>query len=72
MIHAANAAKSERLKRVLKLLRTGDYTTRGIIRKANVCAVPAIKAELRANGFNVTCKPVARGRYLYHLEKSKT
>jgi hypothetical protein len=48
-----NAARltSPRLQRVLAALRGGrPLTTRAIIRKAGVCAVNAIVAELRQHG----------------------
>lgn len=56
-MNSASVKKSRRLKRVLAVLRRGgSYTTRDIIRKAKVCAVNSIVAELRDNGYNVLCK----------------
>ena len=56
-MNAANYKKSERLRRVLKLLREGgEHSTRGIMASAHVCAVSACVSELRAQGFNITCK----------------
>lgn len=51
-----NAAEltSPRLQRVLAALRGGrPLTTRAIIRKAGVCAVNAIVAELRHHGAEI-------------------
>jgi len=48
---------SPRLQRVFKVLLDGQkHTTRDIIRRAAVCAVNSIVAELRENGINVTCE----------------
>ena len=56
-LHAASLEKSERLKRVLAVLQDGaKHTTRDIIRKAKVCAVNSIAAEIRANGIQVECE----------------
>jgi predicted ArsR family transcriptional regulator len=58
-MHAAKVEKSERLKRVLQLLRSRGSkgaTTREIIEAAQVCAVNSIIAELRANGFHIECR----------------
>lgn len=63
-IHAADPAKSGRLKRVLDLLRSRGAvgaTTREIIRLADVCAVNAIVPELRQNGFTITCETKLEG-----------
>jgi len=55
-MHHAKLSKSDRLKRVLKLLRTGSkLSTMQIVRKARVCAVSAIVSELRANGYAIRC-----------------
>lgn len=56
-MNAAKLSKSERLSRVMKVLRGGGaYTTRDLIRRANVCAVNSIISEIRANGYRVGCK----------------
>jgi hypothetical protein len=56
-MHSAKLAKSSRLQRVLKVLSDGNqHTTRQIIRKAAVCAVNSIVAELRANGLTIECE----------------
>lgn len=55
----ATLAKSERLSRVLAMLRRRGgrgATTREIIAEAQVCAVNSIVAEIRANGVDVLCE----------------
>lgn len=55
----ARLDKSERLQRVLKLLKDRKWhTTRTIIKQAHVCAVNSIASELRKNGHPVECKRV--------------
>jgi hypothetical protein len=55
-IHFAKVENSARLQRVLKMLRRGGaYTTRQLIRGADVCAMNSIASELRKNGFRVAC-----------------
>ena len=55
-MNAANLEKSDRLKRVADLLKSGrPYSTMEIIHKAQVCAVNSIVAELRENGFDIVC-----------------
>jgi len=56
-MHFATLEKSQRLQRVLDVLRDGKtHTTRDLIRKAQVCAVNSIVAEIRANGIQVDCR----------------
>jgi hypothetical protein len=56
-MHSAKIENSGRLQRVLKVLSDGKkHTTRDLIRKASVCAVNSIVAELRANGFAIDCE----------------
>jgi hypothetical protein len=68
-MNAASIEKSARLGRVLDLLsQGGEFTTLDIIRQAEVCAVNSIVAELRCNGFDITCQ--RRGdKWFYRLEK---
>ena len=68
-MNAASIEKSARLGRVLDLLsQGGEFTTLDIIRHAEVCAVNSIVAELRCNGFDITCQ--RRGdKWFYTLEK---
>ena len=55
-MHAASLKNSDRLKRVASLLKSGrPYTTMEIIKRAQVCAVNSIVAELRANGMDIVC-----------------
>lgn len=68
MIHAAKLGKSSRLTRVYALLKGGKkYSTRQIIKLADVCAVNSIISELRANGIKIECTPVSKGKYEYQL-----
>jgi len=56
-MNAANLEKSDRLKRVLKLLSGGgEFTTLEIIQKAGVCAVNSIISELRQHGYQIDCQ----------------
>ena len=69
-IHAGRIESSPRLQRVLAVLeRGGKWTTRQIVEHAQVMAVSACVAELRANGVNVQCECIARGRYAYWIEQ---
>jgi hypothetical protein len=53
-MNAARLDRSPRLQRVLSVLWQGDYlTTLDIIRRANVCAVNSIIAELRQGGYQI-------------------
>ena len=76
-IKAAKLESSDRLQRVLTLLleeRHRWLTTRTIIRRAGVCAVNAVIAELRENGAAIECKTtVQQGggrRWSYRLTKA--
>ena len=54
---AARLDSSPRLRRVLDFLwDMKEHTTRDIVVGAHVCAVNSCVSELRANGFNVTCR----------------
>ena len=66
-MNAANLKKSERLQRVLDFLRDKrPHSTLEIVRKAKVCAVNSVIAELRANGFDINCQ--RRGdRWYYRM-----
>jgi len=71
-MHAARLT-SPRLQRVLRLLGDGRaHTTRQIVRRAQVCAVNAIIAELRQHGAEITCerrKQGGRWRFYYTMLK---
>lgn len=65
----ANLESSDRLARVLDLLKTGkEFTTLEIIKIANVCAVNSIISELRENGCKISCERRSSNWY-YKLEK---
>jgi len=67
-MHAAKLDNSARLQRVVEvLLDHKPHTTRDIIRLAFCCAVNSCISELRANGYDIACKQVGRGRYEYRL-----
>ena len=68
-MNAANLDKSDRLQRVLKLLKKGgEFTTLDIVIKAHVCAVNSVVAELRQHGYNINCQ--RRGdKWFYRLKR---
>ncbi|WP_149587676.1 hypothetical protein [Tabrizicola flagellatus] len=74
-IHAAGL-DSPRLQRVLRLLSDGrPRTTRDIVRKARVMAVPAVVAELRHHGAEILCARVHTPmgpRFYYTMTKAPT
>lgn len=71
-MHSAKVSKSDRLKRVLRVLRKGGaYSTWQISRKAKVCAVNSCISELRENGYRIGCKCFGSGEsrvFRYMLE----
>ena len=68
MIHAAKIESSKRLMRVLALLSDGRaYTTKEIIDNAFVCNPSTCASELRANGYDISCKCIGRGLFEYRL-----
>ena len=54
-MHAAVVDRSPRLQRVLDVLRDGEASTLDLAIRARVCAVNSIVAELRTNGYDITC-----------------
>ena len=69
-IHAATLEGSERLQRVAYLLSDyREYTTRQIVKQADVCAVNTIVQELRENGLKIACRCITRGVYGYTMQK---
>ena len=74
-MHAATLAKSARLQRTFDVLQDGqEHSTRDLVLAAQVCAVNSIIAELRANGYVITCRqaPGEHGRvWLYQLASSE-
>jgi hypothetical protein len=64
-MHAAKLSISPRLQRTFKVLLDGkEHTTRDLIRKASICAVNSVIAELKENGINITCE--RRGDLWYY------
>lgn len=52
----AASLTSPRLQRALALLKDGKpHTTRELVRKANLCAVNSVIAELREHGAEILC-----------------
>jgi len=69
-IHAATLEGSKRLQRVAYMLSDyREYTTRQIVKQADVCAVNTIVQELRENGLNIACRCITRGVYGYTMQK---
>ena len=70
-MHAARISTSGRLQAVQRLLRDGkEHSTFEIVKRASVCAVNSIIAELRANGADIECRQEHRetGRvWLYRM-----
>lgn len=76
-IKSAKLESSARLQRVLRLLieeRHRWLTTRTVMRRAHVCAVNTVIAELRDQGCEIECKvAVLQGggrRWSYRLKKA--
>ena len=64
-MHYARLEHSPRLQRLLAVLRQGGwYSTRDLVKQAEVMAISSAVDELRANGFEVQCE--RRGRYWYY------
>jgi biotin operon repressor len=65
---AARIETSPRLQRVRDLLADGrEYSTLDIVIGASVCAVNSCIAELRANGYAITCRR-AGDIWFYRME----
>lgn len=64
-MHYARLERSPRLQRLLAVLRQGGwYSTRELVKQAEVMAINSAADELRANGFDVECE--RRGQYWYY------
>lgn len=72
-MHAARLAASPRLLRALRALQAAGrpLTTRELMRRARICAVNAVVAELRENGADIHCEqrvlPDGTRRWFYTL-----
>lgn len=58
MIHFANAKKSNRLRKVLSYLKdrgNRGATTRDLVEATGQVAINSIAAELRAQGYRISC-----------------
>ena len=70
MRHAANIETSERLQKLINVLKDMQWhSTLDIMLKTSLCAVGSAISELRANGIDVECRCVGHGRYEYRLER---
>jgi len=70
IMHSAKLENSKRLQRVYNLLKSGHaYTTLQIQRAARVCAVNSIVSEIRDNGYDITCRCIGRGLFIYQMQK---
>lgn len=70
-MHYARLENSPRLQRALAVLeRGGRFTTRQLQTEAQLCAVNTAVDELRANGIDVRCECVGRGRYEYWIARN--
>ena len=73
-IHAARRL-TPRLKRVLyelQLAGAAGLTTRGIVLRADVCAVNSIISELRTQGYKIECEMEKAGRFRYRLQGGRS
>lgn len=69
-MNAARLGQSDRLQRVKKFLSDRKpHSTLEIVKKANVCAVNSIVAELRANGIPIDCRRKG-DRWYYQMERA--
>lgn len=75
-MRAARLTKSARLKRALRALQAdgGWMSTRELIRRARICAVNSVIAELRENGCDIETKQdtddKGERRWRYRLKKA--
>lgn len=65
-------ATSPRLQRALRALQRaeGEISTMELARRARICAVNSVVAELRRNGAKINCRQVTEGkkrRWFYTL-----
>lgn len=75
-MHHARLASSPRLIRALRVLMAArrPVGTRTLMRRAHICAVNAVIAELRENGAEIVCAqrvlPDGQRRWTYQLIKA--
>lgn len=64
-MHYARLEHSPRLQRLLAVLRQGGwYSTRDLVKMAEVMNISTAADELRENGFDIPCE--RRGQYWYY------
>lgn len=71
-MHHARLSQSPRLQRTLRVLQeaNGEISTYELSRRAEICAVSAVIAELRVNGADIRCRQDAKDgkrRFFYSL-----
>ncbi|MDK3072725.1 hypothetical protein QO034_06355 [Sedimentitalea sp. JM2-8] len=74
-MHYARLSRSPRLRRALRALQAaqGEISTFDLSRRARICAVNSVIAELRANGAEIACRQAREDgqvRFYYTLLKS--
>ena len=74
-MHYGRLKTSPRLQRALHALQraNGELSTMELAKRARICAVNSVIAELRANGAEITCRTAHDGkqrRWFYTLVKS--
>lgn len=74
-MHYGRLHSSPRLQRALRALQKakGEISTMELARRARICAVNSVVAELRANGADIKCRTAHDGkqrRWFYTLVKS--
>ena len=68
MRHAARIESSDRLQKVLDVLQDRQWhSSLDIMLKTSLVAVGSAISELRANGIEIECRCVGKGRYEYRL-----
>ena len=71
----ARLHKSDRLQRALAVLKAagGEISTYELSRKADICAVNSVVAELRENGAVIDCRQqmvAGERRFFYELKQA--
>jgi len=69
-MHAADVKKSARLRRFVSALNLAGQkglTTRDLIQQTGDCAISAIAAEVRENGYVIDCQRESRTTWRYRL-----
>ncbi len=68
----AKVKTSNRLQRLLRVLADGrEHSTLDLSIQAKICAVSAAISELRANGYDIECWCLGRGKFVYKLVENE-